>query len=79
MAKWFERAEPMSFLELRQRLLAERDILVAAVRVSVGIATTFADVFRLLCFLQGFVDRTVDDIDRAGFRSAGLRLVREPA
>ena len=43
----------MSFLELRQQLLAERDLLVAAIRISVGVATNFADVFRFLCFVQG--------------------------
>ena len=36
MAKWFDRAEPMSFSDLRERLLTEYDVLVAAIRVSVG-------------------------------------------
>ena len=36
MQRWFERDEPVSFLELRERLLAEHDLLVAAIRVSVG-------------------------------------------
>ena len=36
----------------------------AAIRISVGVATNFADVYRFMCFLQGFVDRTVDDIGR---------------
>ena len=62
MTKWFERDEPMSFLELRDRLLAEHDVLVAAIRVSVGVATNFADVYRFMCFMQEFVDRTVDEI-----------------
>ena len=48
----------MSFLELRDGCCAEHDVLVAAVRISVGVATNFADVYRFLCFLQGFVDRT---------------------
>ena len=58
----------MSFLELRDRLLAEHDVLVGAVRVSVGVATNFADVYRFMCFMQGFVDRTVDEIGRAELR-----------
>ena len=37
-------------------------MLVAAIRISVGVATNFADVYRFMCFLQGFVDRTVDEI-----------------
>jgi hypothetical protein len=41
--------------------------VVAAVRVSVGVATNFADVYRVMCFLDGLVDRTVDEIARADF------------
>jgi selenocysteine lyase/cysteine desulfurase len=68
MTKWFGRAEPMSTAELRQGLLREHARAVAAIRVSVGVATNFADVYRLMCFLDGFVDRTVDEIERAGCR-----------
>ena len=79
MAHWFRRGEAVSFLELRDQLLAEYDLLVAAVRISVGIATTFADVFRFLCFVQGFVDRTVDEIGRVEFVSDNCRIVRDSA
>ena len=64
MRQWFGRDEPMSFLDLRQQLQAEYELLVAAIRVSVGVATNFVDVFRFMCFMQGFVDRTVEDIGR---------------
>ena len=64
MSEWFGRSEPMSTAELRQGLLQEHDRAVAAIRVSVGVATNFADVYRLMCFLDGLVDRTVDDIER---------------
>ena len=67
MVKWFDREQAMSFLELREQLLAEHDLLVAAVRISVGVATNFADVFRFMCFVQGFVDRTVDEIGGVEF------------
>ena len=40
----------------------DHDVLVGAIRISVGIATNFADVYRFMCFMQGFVDRTVDEI-----------------
>jgi selenocysteine lyase/cysteine desulfurase len=62
MATWFGRAEPMSFLEFRDRLCRERGRLVSAVRISVGVATNFADIYRFMCFLQRFADRTVDEI-----------------
>lgn len=79
MRKWFTSDEPMSFLELRERLQAEHGLLVAAVRISVGVATTFVDVYRFLCFMQGFIDRTVDDIGSVEFVSDNCRIVRDSA
>ena len=79
MTRWFERGEAVSFLELRERLFADYELLVAAIRVSVGVATNFTDVFRLMCFLQGFVDRTVDDIGSVEFVSDNCRIVRDSA
>jgi molybdenum cofactor sulfurtransferase len=79
MRKWFGRGEPMSFLELRERLLVEHDRLVAAIRISVGIATNFTDVFRFMCFLQGFLDRSVGEIGEAEFVSDNCRIVRDSA
>ena len=65
--------------ELRERLAAEHGVLVAAIRVSVGLATNFADVFRFLCFAQGFVDRTVEDMGRVGLVFENCRVVRDSA
>jgi selenocysteine lyase/cysteine desulfurase len=64
MAKWFGRDAPVSPADLRAGILWELGRVVAAIRISVGVATNFADVYRFMCFLQGFVDRSVDDIDR---------------
>jgi hypothetical protein len=69
----------VSFLELRELLLVEHELLVAAIRVSVGLATNFADVYRLLCFMQGFVDRTVEEIGQVEFVSDNCRIVRDSA
>jgi molybdenum cofactor sulfurtransferase len=79
MTRWFERDEPMSFGELRDHLRTEYGVLVAAVRVSLGVASTFEDVYRLLCFLQGFVDRRVDEIGRLQLESDHCRVVRDSA
>ncbi|MCB9393937.1 MAG: aminotransferase class V-fold PLP-dependent enzyme [Acidimicrobiaceae bacterium] len=79
MRGWFGRDRPVSFLELRSEMLASMDLLVSAVRVSVGLATNVTDVFRLMCFVQGFVDRTVDDIGRVEFVSDNCRIVRDTA
>lgn len=79
MTKWFEHGEAISFAELRERLLTEFGVLVAAIRISVGVATSFPDVHRFLCFMQRFVDRTVDEIGRLEFVSDNCRVVRDSA
>jgi molybdenum cofactor sulfurtransferase len=79
MRKWFARRRPMSFLELRDSLMREHDILVGAVRISLGLASTFGDVYRFMCFLQVFVDRTVDEIGRLESASDNCRFVRDSA
>lgn len=79
MTPFFGRPAPVSFLDLRETMLAEHDLLVAGIRVSVGVASNFTDVYRLLCFLQGFVDRSVDDIGRVEFVSDNCRIVRDSA
>ncbi|MFT3851270.1 MAG: aminotransferase class V-fold PLP-dependent enzyme [Ilumatobacteraceae bacterium] len=79
MRAFFGHDRPVSFLELRQLLLAEHDLLVAAIRISVGVATNFTDVFRFLCFMQGFVDRSVAEIGRVEFVSDNCRIVRDSA
>ena len=50
----------------------------AAIRISVGVATNFADVYRFMCFLQGFVDRTVDEIGRLELRPTTARSAPTP-
>jgi molybdenum cofactor sulfurtransferase len=62
MATWFGRAEPVWPDELRDGLLRQHDRVLSAVRVSLGIASNFADVYRFACFLQNFADRTADEI-----------------
>ena len=79
MRTFFGRDEPMSFLELRQLLLDEHDLLVAAIRISVGVATDFTDVYRFMCFMQGFIDRTIEDIGQLEFVSDNCRIVRDSA
>jgi selenocysteine lyase/cysteine desulfurase len=78
MSSCFTGGEPMSFPELRERLRREHDVVVGAVRVSVGLATTFGDVHRAVCFLQGLADRTVDELGGIGSQQPELALVRDP-
>jgi molybdenum cofactor sulfurtransferase len=79
MRPWFARGVPMSFLELRERLLVDHNRLIGAIRMSVGLATNFADVYRFMCFLQGFVDRSVEEIGTLEFESDKRRTVRDSA
>ena len=69
MRKWFGRGEPVSYLEFRDRIRCDHGQLPSAIRISVGVATIFADVYRFLCFLQGFVNRSVAEIDGDDFAS----------
>jgi|SRR5579859_5439420 len=64
---WFSRGEPVSYLDLRDRIWIEHGRLPSAIRISVGLATNFADVYRFVCFLQRFADRSVADINRQAF------------
>ena len=79
MRKWFGRTEPLSFDELRDGLLAEHDRYVGAVRVSVGVASDFRDVYRFTSFMQRFVDRSAHEIDGHAAVADGARVEREAA
>jgi len=70
MRKWFGRGEPVSYLELRDRIRREHGQFPSAIRISVGVATNFADAYRFLCFLQGFVDRSVAEINQPAFAAS---------
>ncbi len=79
MAGWFHRGVPLSFSDLREQLWERFGVLVAAIRVSVGVASTFADAYQLLCFLQGFVDRSVDELGHLELVTDNCRVVRDSA
>jgi len=62
MGDFFRSEQGMSFLELREALWERFGKSISAVRISVGIASNFADVHHFLTFAQGFLDRTVEEI-----------------
>ena len=62
MRSFFVRGEPMHFNQLAEILQTQHDINLSAIRVSVGIATNFDDVYRLLAFFALFRDHTCADI-----------------
>ena len=79
MKKWLEGDEPVSYIDLRNTKYRDHDVLVGAIRISVGLATSFADVYRFACFMQRFTDRTVDEIARGQFAFGRTRVVRDSA
>ena len=79
MRKWFGRDEPMSYLDLRDRIRMEHARLPSAIRISVGLATNFADAHRFLCFLQRFADKSVADISQSAFAASPRHAVRAAA
>ncbi|MCB8966157.1 MAG: aminotransferase class V-fold PLP-dependent enzyme [Ardenticatenaceae bacterium] len=48
-----------------------------AIRVSVGLATNFSDVYRLMQFIAGFVDQTNLNIGEVTFDIEGCRTIRD--
>jgi molybdenum cofactor sulfurtransferase len=58
LAAWFGRRTPVSFDDLRAGLRRDHDVSLGAIRLSTGVASTFADVYRFLCFADGFLDRS---------------------
>lgn len=65
LAGWFGRREPVSLRDLSAGLLRDHDVSLGAIRVSLGAASNFADVYRFCCFAQRFVDCTAGEIDLA--------------
>ncbi|MDX9955331.1 MAG: aminotransferase class V-fold PLP-dependent enzyme [Anaerolineae bacterium] len=59
MAEFFKYDHGLSFEELRQLMQARYGKSINAVRISVGLASNFADVQRFLDFAQGLIDQSV--------------------
>lgn len=60
---WFGRSTPVPVEDLREGLRVAHDRVPAAVRVSVSLATNFSDVYRLVGFLQHFLDAAVPAVE----------------
>ncbi len=65
IADYFREESPPDFDELRVRLRGDHGIEVGAVRVSLGLASNFQDLLRLLRFLRSFRDRTATEAGAA--------------
>jgi molybdenum cofactor sulfurtransferase len=60
--EWFGRERAVTADELRDGLEERYDRVVSNVRVSLGVATNFADVYRFVRFLETFVDSDATEL-----------------
>ncbi|MBZ0301642.1 MAG: aminotransferase class V-fold PLP-dependent enzyme [Anaerolineae bacterium] len=58
----FHNEERMTFEQFITAMSGKTDGAVGAIRISVGLATTFEDVYRFLHFMQGLLNRDHDQI-----------------
>jgi selenocysteine lyase/cysteine desulfurase len=63
LCRWFGRRQAVSYLEFRDQLRRRHNQFPSAIRISFGVASNFADAYRLVTFLQKFVDRSVTEVD----------------
>ncbi len=63
LRRWFGRRDAVSYLEFRDQVRRRHDQFPSAIRISFGVASNFADAYRLVAFLQEFVDRSVAELD----------------
>lgn len=62
MKALFEQGGRVSFDEMRELIRGGYGKSVASIRVSLGIASNFADVFRFVEFVSGFLDRSSAEV-----------------
>ncbi|HEY7728575.1 MAG TPA: aminotransferase class V-fold PLP-dependent enzyme [Candidatus Eisenbacteria bacterium] len=79
IGQYFREQEGISFDELRLRIRASYGMEVGAIRVSVGLATNFADVLRFARFLSTFLNRTAAEVGRGKSCPAGEARFRDSA
>lgn len=79
IGQYFHDEEGMTFDEMRSQIRASYGLEVGAIRVSVGLATNFADAFRFVRFLYGFLDRSAAEVGRAETCPANAVRFRDSA
>lgn len=65
MREMFSSAEGLHFQELVALMRARYGLSISAIRISVGLASNFRDVYRLLQFLAGLLDRPTASLGAA--------------
>lgn len=71
---FFRRDRAVSFSELRDEVRNRFGKSVSTIRVSLGLATSFADVYRFMAFAAAFLNKTTEEIGEAEGRTfSGMR------
>lgn len=79
IAHFFAGDDGMPFEELRARMRAENGKEIGAIRISVGLASNFFDVFRFADFARAFLDRTVEEVGESDPVSGTVGWMRDSA
>jgi hypothetical protein len=79
MAQAFERDEAMSFDCFYEWVKDEHDKNPSTIRISLGIASNFKDVYEFLSFAQSFINKTEQDLDLDGFEIPECEFSRDAA
>ena len=79
MAQAFEMPTGMSFNEFSEWVRTEHNRNPNTIRISVGVATNFSDIYRFMTFLQRFIDQLSSEIHKVETESAPIGLKRDSA
>jgi selenocysteine lyase/cysteine desulfurase len=79
MAQVFNRSETMSFDHFFDWVRQEHGGNPSTIRISVGIATNFADIYRFMNFLESFIDKPETDVQSVEVEYPVYDLMRDSA
>ena len=77
MAECFKSDTPVSYMELYERLQEIGDKTASTIRISLGIVSNFADVYRFMHFAEKFRDRRADDYGEIRPMSVHASMIRD--
>lgn len=77
MCTFFEQSIPVSFLELRRTMQERFHKSVSAVRISVGIASNFNDVYQFMRFISDFLNQTATQVGLATYEEHSAHMLRD--
>ncbi len=79
IGEFFSSDEPLAFEELRSRIRKKYGKEIGALRVSVGLASNFADAYRFVDFVHAFLDRTAAEVGTTDVVAGQVGWMRDSA